>query len=215
MSIFVCRKCEKELPEEKTILHRGFFFCPICKSPLSYFGRESVRLSSPERLARYKAPEESLAEKKLPHKPLNFARPDIDLNILECEDALKINPGNFKAMNTLGVLYKSKNNRRLAESWFKKALAEKLNYHDAFFNLIELYTEQKEYDKAIIELERYKELEPENYFVDYNLGLVNFQRDDLTKALEYFQRAAIGLKDKNLLESSEKYITLIKDILGS
>ncbi|MFA5879017.1 MAG: hypothetical protein WC860_02465 [Candidatus Margulisiibacteriota bacterium] len=209
MSIFVCAKCQKEVLEEKAILHRGIFFCAVCKSPLSYFGRESVRLSSPERLARYKAP---VDDDKPVRRSISFDRPDIDLNILECEDALKINPDNFKAMNTLGLLYKVKKNFKIAEKWFKQALSIKINYHDAFFNLIELYTEQKEYEKAITELEKYKEIDPENYFLDYNLGLVNYQKNNLAKALEHFQNVYTNIKNKDLAAASEKYISLIIDL---
>jgi tetratricopeptide (TPR) repeat protein len=77
--------------------------------------------------------------------------------------AQKINPNLPQILNGLGVIAQKKGNQPKALEYFEKAILTKESYSDAYYNLANLYLENKKYDKAI---ETYQKIADINHSLD-------------------------------------------------
>jgi len=68
------------------------------------------------------------------------------INYLE---TLKLNPGDVKALNNLGVIYMQEKDYPKAVAHFQKAIKTKADYVEPYYNLACLYTMQKDQEKGL------------------------------------------------------------------
>ncbi|MDP3788957.1 MAG: tetratricopeptide repeat protein [Candidatus Omnitrophota bacterium] len=72
-------------------------------------------------------------------------------------DRIAKNSGDYVAMTKLGLIYQDKGDRKDALRLFKKAIKIAPNYPDAHLFLGRLYFVEREYDKAVEELNSFKD----------------------------------------------------------
>jgi len=70
-------------------------------------------------------------------------------------EALKLEPSNPIIVNGLGQVYLTKPDVDKAKEYFERAIKMKADLPDPHFNLAIVYTEKKEYDKALSEIDLY------------------------------------------------------------
>lgn len=204
MSTFICQKCKKEVEEKIALYVKSNFYCPTCKRPLSYFGQEDVFLSQP--IANIQQDTSKKSESQFYGKNMVYENPQINMMILEYEDALKINANNLTALLGLGKLYQSKKNIPKAEKYFLELIRLKPDHIETRQHLAEIYLTQTNYDKAIEQLNILKELEPQNYLLNYNLGLIYDKQNDVRNALMCFQEALEHTQNEAFKKEIEKHI---------
>lgn len=73
------------------------------------------------------------------------------INYLE---TLKLNPGDVKALNNLGVIYMQEKNYPKAIVHFQKAIKTKADYVEPYYNLACLYTMQQDKEKGLSYLKK-------------------------------------------------------------
>lgn len=64
-------------------------------------------------------------------------------------ETLKLNPGDVKALNNLGVIYMQEKDFPRAVAHFQKAIKTKADYVEPYYNLACLYTIQKDHEEGL------------------------------------------------------------------
>ena len=64
-------------------------------------------------------------------------------------ETLRLNPGDVKALNNLGVIYMQEKDYPRAMTHFRKAIKTKADYVEPYYNLACLYTMQKDQEKGL------------------------------------------------------------------
>ncbi|MCI1639785.1 MAG: tetratricopeptide repeat protein [Bacteroidales bacterium] len=78
---------------------------------------------------------------------------DYKAAVSEFKKAVSIDPGNYWYRDKLAVLYSMTGNEDLAEDMFVKLLADFPGKSDLYYNLVNIYIKQKQYDKALSTLD--------------------------------------------------------------
>lgn len=118
------------------------------------------------------------------HKSGNFCRAE-----QAYKEILSVQPNNFYALHSLGVLYLQLRNYDLAFFYIEKALQVNPSDSHAFYNLgISLQGTEK-VDEAIISYEKAIELNPDNADAYVNLGLLLKEKGRADEAMNQFQEA--------------------------
>ena len=215
MSLLVCSRCNQGIDSQKAIAGNGVYLCPKCKCALSYFGGESVTLSTPLEIEKYdQIHSRDVLSGFLGRKPVSYQNPEINVMILDCLDSLKHNPKNIDALYSLAKLYYAQGDLKRAKEIFQNILEVDSHIYEAHQNLANIYLYLKDYAKAITELEIIKSAEPENFLVFFNLGIVYYQKKDLELALEYFLASYKKCAVKKVQEKIYDYIFRVSDDLG-
>lgn len=131
--------------------------------------------------------------------------------LLESE---KINPSDPELQHQLALTYQILNEYSLSLDHYKKAIGLKSKFPEAYNNLGILYSQQKEWDKALDSFEKATSdiLYSTPHFAYHNMGTVYFNKGDYSKAIEFYEKAIalapnyiVAYKDlANLYESTNQ-----------
>ena len=100
--------------------------------------------------------------------------------------AVVYKPNDKNTMLKIANLYKLTGNNTKAISFYDKLLSLDKDCTDAYFNKGLVLATQKNYDDAIKCFERVIQLSPDYPYAYYSLGLAYEQKQDTSKALEYY-----------------------------
>jgi tetratricopeptide (TPR) repeat protein len=114
-----------------------------------------------------------------------------DLALATYLKANKIDPKHPKVWCNLGVLYFQTDQFPQAESALRFATMASPDYARAWDNLAAALGAQDKLDEALIACRRAVELRPEYPEAFFKMGVIYFSRNDYTRALTEFQRAAL------------------------
>jgi len=215
MPTYFCRKCNKQINQKDSIEFKNNYFCPVCKNRLSYFGREPCRLSPQQVFDFYDKKMPNAGKAGLTGKQGIYYNPEINTMILECQDALKINPKNIKALFTLAKIYQTRKDFPKTVETLLKIVELEPGHKEASQNLADIFLETKQYNLAIDQLEQLKIFDSSNYLVYYNLGIVYYKIKDLSLALNNFLSAYDLCKDENLKEELQINIKTINQEMNN
>ena len=116
---------------------------------------------------------------------------NVSHSINSYNNALKVNPNYPEALNELGLIFKSAGLLDDAGKLFKKAVRLNPTYVGALINLGTLYLEKAMFNPEIAEkcLRKSFELDPKNYKISNNLGLLYMQSRNYEDAIEHFNNS--------------------------
>jgi tetratricopeptide (TPR) repeat protein len=118
-----------------------------------------------------------------------FAADDLSGAEVKCREALRINARYFPAYNLLGGIYsvqpgKEKN----GVMYFSKSLEVNPSQATIYVKLAFLHNKHAEFDESIAVLNRGLARYKDDYYINYNLGLIYMlEKNDPEKALEYLR----------------------------
>lgn len=181
-----CKKCKTIVNAASARLHNNVHFCPTCLKLLSYFGRESSRLSS-EALAIYTTTTDSLSS-YIGRYDTDLYQPSTHVMILECEDQLKFDPTNTEALECLAKHYCSTRQVALATPYVKTLLTLNHRNHVAHRLLADIYIFEKKYKDALPHL-RYCLIQQKSVSEFEKLGYCFLHLNHLPNALKAFINA--------------------------
>ncbi len=180
-----CTYCEK-LVSDKMAVRRQF--CPYCGRKLHWFGIPDVELSKPIMQAILKRKNFLVRQKLEGIKEHYFKQRDIDLALIEIQDALQINPNNINARFQLGLYYYEKKYFDKAKIEFLNVVASEEFHKDALFNLANIAVDSEEYEQATKYCDRILEVEPDNINALYNKAVGLYYLGDFDSALGVFRQ---------------------------
>lgn len=142
-------------------------------------------------------------------------------------EAEKLNPSNPELQHQLALAYQKLDEYSLSLKHFQKAISLKSKFPEAFNNLGILYSQQKEWDKALDCFVKATAdiLYSTPHFAYHNIGTVYYHKGDYSKAVENYEKAIrlapdyiVAYKDlANLYESTnqnEKAFTIYKKAIS-
>ncbi len=142
-------------------------------------------------------------------------------------EAEKLDPSDPELQHQLALTYQVLNEYNLSLKHFKKAISLKSKFPEAYNNLGVLYSQQKQWDKALDCFEKAIAdiLYNTPHFAYHNMGTVYFNKGDHSKAIEYYEKAirlapdyTVAYKDlANLYESinqNEKALVIYKKAIS-
>jgi cytochrome c-type biogenesis protein CcmH/NrfG len=179
-----CTHCEK-LVSEKSAGRRQF--CPHCGRRLHWFGIPEVTLSKPILQAILKR-KNFLLKQKLQHiEQFYFHEKKADLELIELQDALSINPDNINAHFQMALYYLETKRSDKAKQSLNEVIKRSPDNLDALFHLANLAVEEEDYKTAIQFLEKVLIHDPNNMSALYNRAVGYYYLNDLQKALDAFR----------------------------
>ena len=179
-----CTHCEK-LVSEKSAVRRQF--CPHCGRRLHWFGIPDVTLSKPILQAILKR-KNFLLKQKLQHiEHFYFQEKRADIELIELQDALTINPDNVKAHFQLALYYLQIKRSDKAKQSLLEVIKRAPEQVDALFHLANLAAVEQDFATAITWLEKVIALQPDNMSALYNRAVGFYYLNDFQKALEAFR----------------------------
>jgi tetratricopeptide (TPR) repeat protein len=98
-------------------------------------------------------------------------------------------PDNPDALHNLGQRYQQQGEYQKAIDHYKKAIAMRPTFYNAYNNLATCYGELKMYDEAIAALQKCISLKPDDYYAMSNLAVVMIQTGRLPEALRFAEQA--------------------------
>lgn len=179
-----CTHCEK-LVSEKSAVRRQF--CPHCGRRLHWFGIPEVTLSKPILQAILKRKNFLLKQKINNIEQFYFQEKIADIELIELQDALIINPDNVKAHFQMALYYLETKQTEKAREAFREVINRVPTHVDAHFHLANLAAEGDDYTTAIGHLEKVLEHDPKNVSALYNRAVGYYFLNDLQKALDAFR----------------------------
>lgn len=168
----ICLKCKKIVDSRQALVHpqsKTLLFCNTCKRLLIDFGREFVRLSPADTIQDFdKDPSKYVSYEKI----FSFIQdPDVDIKILQCQDAIQVKPDNTDARVTLIKLYLTKKD-------FDNALKEIIELEAITGETVILYSLLADtfagagnFQEAIKFCAKILKIEEGNHYARYNLGI--------------------------------------------
>lgn len=102
----------------------------------------------------------------------------------EFDQAIKVDPNNFKAYFWRGRVYLKREQFDDAMSDFKKVIELKPDYVEAYDNLGWIHSRRHEYDESVRYLSKAIELRPDSGWAYFMRGHCHFRRGDLENALK-------------------------------
>jgi type IV pilus assembly protein PilF len=146
------------------------------------------------------------------------------LYLLEAE---KLNSSDPELQHQLALAYQKLGEYSLSHKHFQKAISLKSKFPEAYNNWGILYSQQKEWDKALDCFEKATTdiLYSTPHFAYHNMGTVYLQKGDFFKAIEYYEKAIklapgyiVAYQDlANLYESknqNEKALSIYKKAIS-
>ncbi len=112
-----------------------------------------------------------------------------ELAISDYERVLQQEPENVKTRVNMGIAYSSLRNFAKAEEVFALAEEHSSSYADLFVNRAIMNYERKEYAKALIDYQKYLNLNPNDHQIYNDMGVVHSLMGNHQKAIESFTRA--------------------------
>jgi len=106
-----------------------------------------------------------------------------------CREILEVQPDNFYALNTLGVIYLKLGNNESAINYFKKALQSSPANADAYYNLGNAFKNKGKVDDAVTCYQKALQLNPDLAEAYNNLGLTLYEKGKLDDAITCYQKA--------------------------
>lgn len=187
MNLHYCKKCDDILPLNGEHPGRP---CLVCRTPLSYFGREKATISTQKLLNDFDD-----------HHPFNpvkdyqgryFTDRNVvvqDTDIAACLDVLRFTPKNIDALTTLAKLYQVKDDWMLAKQSWQKIITIDASYQAAYQNMASIYVMQKQYDQALDTLHQLLSITPTALPVIENIAKIHAMLGDTKQALKRFYQA--------------------------
>ena len=122
----------------------------------------------------------------------------------EFDQAVKIDPSNFRAIYWRGRVYLKMGHYDKATADFKMVVTLKPHYARPYHNLGWLYYQKGKYEESIHYLNKAIELEPNNGWAYYTRGRSHFQKGDLQSALRDTKKSCV-LGYQQACSVQEKY----------
>lgn len=104
------------------------------------------------------------------------------------KDILKYEPESSRINNNLGNLYFNRENRDLAEVYYKKAVDAGDAFAQPYFNLGSILQSKGDFFGAIQLYEKAVEINPNFYYPYQNLAVIYAQQGNLTKSIENIEK---------------------------
>lgn len=130
-----------------------------------------------------------------------LAKGDLDNGVYYLQEAKRLSPSMPQTYYNLGVTYQLKNDKQQAKNEYLQALKVDPNYLYVYPLIVNLYIEEKAYDKALPYIERLNKI----YINDLKFVMIYsnllFKSGKFTEAEEQFQKALkISKNDSKVLE---------------
>ncbi|NIQ90139.1 MAG: tetratricopeptide repeat protein [Deltaproteobacteria bacterium] len=122
----------------------------------------------------------------------------------EFDQAVKIDPSNFRAFYWRGRVYLKMGHYNRATADFKMVVKLKPHYARPYHNLGWLYYQKGKYEESIQYLNKAIELEPNNGWAYYTRGRSHFKKGDLQSGLRDTKKSC-GLGYQQACSVQEKY----------
>ena len=107
------------------------------------------------------------------------------------DKAIILNPRNYLAFNSLGILEIEKKENSKSIEFFKKSIEINSNYLEGIKNLANTYLKLNQITKSIDSFESILLININDHEANLNLGILYKKTNQLKKALVYFERASI------------------------
>ena len=133
-----------------------------------------------------------------------YDRREYNRALEEFDQAVKIDPGNFRAHYWRGRVYLKMGHYDKATADFKMVVELKPQYARPYHNLGWLYYQKGKYEESIQYLNKAIELEPNNGWAYYTRGRSHFKKGDLQSALKE-KKKSCGLGYQQACSVQEKY----------
>ncbi len=98
------------------------------------------------------------------------------------ESLLKKDPGNWEALNNLGVIHYSQADLKTAEQFFRQAANAKPDFSDPLINLADIYRKEESWQAAVDVLHQCRRLEPGNTDLLNQLSVIYLELNEVEKA---------------------------------
>ncbi len=102
-------------------------------------------------------------------------------------ELLKILPDNIATLNNLGAVYIDIGQLDLAKKQFEKILSLNENYAPALCQLAVIAKETRDFVQAVTYFQTAKKITPEDYRIDFHLGLLDFKSSDFATAWNNYE----------------------------
>ena len=134
------------------------------------------------------------------------------------DQAISLNPNNFDALNSMGVILGYENNHAQAIQYFNMCLKIKPNHLGSIFNLANAFFNLKKYEDSLIYYEKAKTLMPNNFQITFSYAKNLFLLDKYDEAHKYLLDAD-GLSKNNheviyYLGLNKLYLKSYEEALG-
>ena len=186
-----CLNCTKAVDDKDAIQEKGQPACPICGHILRYVGRETATLSSSDIFAEY----DDRYHQETPldsYIGVGHIEPihDPDLHRLECEELLRYNPKNVRALYQLGRVYQSRFQWPQAKEQFQILIGIEPDHIEARMRLAEICLAEKRFGDAILHLDRVLHQIPEDPTLHFNYGVAHYFSGRLEQAARHIRLAS-------------------------
>ena len=128
--------------------------------------------------------------------------------IKSLEAKVENNPDDLNAQLSLSHLLNDSGFYEKAIENYKKYLLKDPNNVDVIIDMGVCYFQVKDYNSAILVMEKGISINPKHQIAHFNLGIVNSAKGDISKSKEYLKKAInidsnsdIGIKAQNLLDN--------------
>ncbi len=201
-----CRRCNKLVTERSAVKGK---FCPECGRALTWFGQEKVDISEPLIRAILARKNYLLKQQLQKIETFYFQEKKSDLDTLEIEDALKINPNNIQARTHLALIYLRQLKIEKAEKELTAILKISPTHFPALLHLANLAADAKNYDQALTYCNQILSQDPENVAIMYNRAVALSAKGEIEKAITQFQHI-LEIDPEN-----QHVIAAIKELQGN
>ncbi len=129
---------------------------------------------------------------------------DIELAETYMMSAVSLDPANFWYRHRLAKLYAITDRQELAVDMYEKLLKDFPKEHDVYFELVEMYAAQEEYEKALETIDEIEEV----VGVTESLAMYRF---NILRVMERYEEAYESLRKYNSRYSSPYVLTTLAD----
>jgi tetratricopeptide (TPR) repeat protein len=217
MVLRYCAHCHKSINDQNNDHDKdpiaAEIKCITCNTPLLYFGKASVKLSSQQVLAAYDTqnPYDPIAQFTglYQNDPLNSRLGMDSIAVLECEEMLKYNDKNIEALLYLAKLYTSQKEFIMARRTIKKIIEIDPQLIVPWRLIIGITLYNEEWDEAVNALNQLQKLEPQNPIIYAHMGRVALQQEQRDTALICFYKSYINARSDN---EKKRFKTIIQQL---
>jgi len=187
---FACRQCKQNVPARFAIAQHGNHYCPRCGNRLYYFGREAAELTEDAtKIAVTPLVLEDILSnyQGVSHQGIGTVGPQTE--ILECQDILKFNPDDEKALSFLSNYYFSAKQFQKALPFLERLNALQPEDQNHLKKLATSYFHLDKMAEYVQILEAWVSRDDSNARLWFNLGMGYQHFNQIPKARAAFESA--------------------------
>ena len=136
---------------------------------------------------------------------------DLNMAFADFKNCVEIDPGNFKALTSIGLIHYSNKNYKEAINFYNKSISVNNDYADAYCNRAIVYSILKNYDNAEKDYKKAIELNPSDPQNFLNRAIIYTDQRQFEKALKDYNQAIFIKRDYSKAYYNRAYMYLLNN----